>query len=228
MAINYSDSTAREEIAMPEKYQENSAFSVGSDKSYGHYELLLCLLVAALLLLTGCDSEPAPVRNMEAIDTMANEQAEVIEQAPGLVVSLSPTRGHEATGTVVLTESPGAGLNMEISLSGLKPGLHGFHVHETGDCSGPEAMTAGGHFNPGNKSHGAPSEEDRHAGDLGNLDADGMGNARASISTAELSLSGPNSIRGRAFVVHAEADDLESEPSGNAGARVACGVVPGG
>ncbi|MGB1581554.1 MAG: superoxide dismutase family protein, partial [Nevskiales bacterium] len=138
---------------------------------------------------------------------------------------ISPTRGHEVSGTVVLSEAPGAGLNMEIALSGLKPGKHGFHVHEKGDCSAADAMSAGGHYNPTNQSHGAPGEEERHAGDLGNLDADSMGNARASFSTSELSLSGPHGIRGRAFVVHSQADDLESQPSGDSGSRVACGVI---
>ncbi|CAI9115540.1 OLC1v1016461C1 [Oldenlandia corymbosa var. corymbosa] len=116
------------------------------------------------------------------------------------------------------------------TISGLSPGDHGFHVHELGDTTNG-CNSTGPHFNPFNKEHGAPSDAERHAGDLGNVVAGGDGNAKISITDNQLKLCGPHSIIGRAIVVHADPDDLGrgghelSKATGNAGARVACGVI---
>lgn len=113
---------------------------------------------------------------------------------------------------------------------GLKSGNHGFHVHEFGDLSNGCA-SAGGHYNPHNKAHGAPNDDTRHVGDLGNILADGTGFAQVNINDSQLSLTGSNSIFGRTVVVHADADDLGqgghemSKTTGNAGGRLACGVI---
>lgn len=103
----------------------------------------------------------------------------------------------------------------------------GFHVHEKGDCSAPDAMSAGGHFNPGGKPHAHPDKTpERHAGDMANLRSDGEGNAVYVFTTNLLTVNpGPTSVVGRAVVVHANPDDYTSQPAGNAGPRIACGLI---
>jgi Cu-Zn family superoxide dismutase len=140
---------------------------------------------------------------------------------------LQPTAGHQARGQVEFQLDP-AGVRVVAHLEGLPPGTHGFHVHERGDCSAPDASSAGEHFNPRGMPHGGPEADKRHAGDLGNVSADGSGKAALSQVDRHLALDGPTSIVGRAVVVHANPDDFTSQPSGAAGARIACGVVQAG
>jgi Cu-Zn family superoxide dismutase len=145
--------------------------------------------------------------------------------APDMAVAvLHPTKGNKVRGTVWL-ERRGEEIKLSVRLEGLQPGKHGFHIHEYGDCSAGDATSAGGHFNPEGSPHGGPKDEKRHVGDLGNVMADDKGEVRAEITDSVISFSGPHSIIGRAVVVHAKADDLKSQPTGAAGARVACGVV---
>jgi len=145
----------------------------------------------------------------------AGKHAEAILQA---------TEGNSVSGKVEFVEEPG-GVRVTAQLQGLKPGEHGFHVHEKGDCSAPDASSAGAHFNPTTMPHAGPDAEQRHEGDLGNVTADASGKAELKRVDHQLALSGAGSIVGRALVVHAQADDLTSQPAGNAGARVACGVI---
>jgi Cu-Zn family superoxide dismutase len=140
------------------------------------------------------------------------------------VANLNPTQGNEARGTVTFTQTE-TGVRVVAHLTGLKEGEHGFHVHEKGDCSAPDASSAGGHFNPTTMPHGAPGTEKHHVGDLGNIKADASGTAHLDQVFPFLQLSGANSIVGRAVIVHAGKDDLTSQPSGEAGGRVACGIV---
>ncbi|XP_017138094.1 superoxide dismutase [Cu-Zn] isoform X1 [Drosophila miranda] len=113
---------------------------------------------------------------------------------------------------------------------GLAKGLHGFHVHEFGDNTNG-CMSSGPHFNPRNKEHGAPTDENRHLGDLGNIQAAGDSPTAVSITDSKITLFGADSIIGRTVVVHADADDLGkgghelSKTTGNAGARIGCGVI---
>jgi Cu-Zn family superoxide dismutase len=135
---------------------------------------------------------------------------------------LASASGSSVTGTVAVTATTG-GVHLEVKASGLTPGVHGFHVHEVGDCSAPDASSAKGHFNPGAKPHGM------HAGDLSDLTADATGAAKLSVDMPGLELGdGPTSIMGRAFVIHADPDDHKTQPSGNSGKRVACGVIKAG
>jgi Cu-Zn family superoxide dismutase len=141
-----------------------------------------------------------------------------------LIAVLHPASGSGVTGIVTFTQT-GDSVVVEAEMKGLTPGKHGFHIHEFGDCSAPDATSAGGHFNPHKADHAAPDAEKRHAGDLGNIEADASGVAKYKYTDSQIKLSGPDSILGRGVIVHEKEDDLKTQPTGNAGARVACGVI---
>ncbi|MBI2875640.1 MAG: superoxide dismutase family protein [Candidatus Tectomicrobia bacterium] len=151
----------------------------------------------------------------------ASQAAEPISKA---VAVLHPTKGQKVRGVVSFTRV-GEKIRVVADLEGLTPGLHGFHVHEYGDCTAPDGNSAGGHFNPEGMPHAAPTSTQRHAGDLGNVEANATGKAHLDLLDPILSFEGPRSIVGRGIVVHAQADDLKSQPAGAAGARVACGAI---
>jgi Cu-Zn family superoxide dismutase len=145
---------------------------------------------------------------------------------PSATAQLQPTRGNSVTGNVTFTQK-GDKVVVAAKVAGLKPNQeHGFHVHEKGDCSSGDGMSAAGHFNPKGSPHGHHSTPARHAGDMPNLKADAYGNASM---TAELDIvtvsEGPTSVVGRGLIVHAQPDDYKSQPVGNAGARMACAVI---
>jgi Cu-Zn family superoxide dismutase len=140
------------------------------------------------------------------------------------VVVLSPASGSSVAGTITFVKS-GEGVKITGEISGLTPGKHGFHVHEFGDCSDPKAASAGGHFNPDSHQHGAPDASDRHAGDLGNIEADASGKAHVDVTDKSMKLSGDKGVIGHAVIVHEKADDLKTQPTGDAGGRLACGVI---
>lgn len=143
------------------------------------------------------------------------------------ISNLNATTGNAASGRVyfVTTEN---GVRISAQLLGLTPGDHGFHIHKKGDCSSGDGKSAGGHFNPHKVSHGGPDAAIRHVGDLGNITANAEGNASYDRIDSLVSFTGPNSIIGKGIIIHAGADDLTSQPTGAAGARVACGVIEAG
>ncbi|VFQ65211.1 unnamed protein product [Cuscuta campestris] len=134
------------------------------------------------------------------------------------------------TGTIQFTHVGDGPTTVTGNVTGLKPGLHGFHVHALGDTTNG-CLSTGPHFNPKGNHHGAPDDEIRHAGDLGNITVGQDGTACFTITDSQIPLTGPNSIIGRAVVVHADPDDLGkgghelSKSTGNAGGRVACGII---
>ncbi len=140
------------------------------------------------------------------------------------VCVLYPTQGNKVTGTVWFTQVTG-GVKVVADLKGLTKGKHGFHIHECGDCTAPDGTSAGGHFNPKSMNHGAPMDAMRHEGDMGNIEADESGNAHLEYVDKSISFDGDASIIGRSVIVHKDEDDLKTQPTGNAGARVACGVI---
>ncbi len=131
---------------------------------------------------------------------------------------------HKVKGKVTFTQK-GDGVEIVGEFTGLQPGQHGFHIHEFGDCSKADGKCAGGHFNPNGGKHSSPEDPGRHAGDLGNLKADSTGNASFKMTDSMLSLSGPNSVIGRSVIVHAKADDMKTQPAGDSGDRIGCGVI---
>lgn len=164
------------------------------------------LLAASLATMLGaCATTPAP--------------------GPTAMARLEGRSGAQVRGDVEFRAEPG-GVRVLAQVGGLAPGEHGFHVHEAGDCSAPDATSAKGHFNPAGKPHGHHGGGERHAGDMPNLVANAYGNASLSALLDQLSLTeGPNGILGRSVVIHADPDDYKSQPAGNSGKRIACGVI---
>jgi Cu-Zn family superoxide dismutase len=140
------------------------------------------------------------------------------------VAVLQPLKDSKVQGTITFTQEKD-GVHVLAKLSGLEPGMHGFHVHELGDCSAPDGTSAGGHYNPKGEPHGAPTDAHRHTGDLGNVEASAEGTATLDWVDPNVALSGERSVLGRGVIVHAKKDDLKTQPTGDAGARVACGVI---
>lgn len=147
--------------------------------------------------------------------------------APGVtkaVAVLNPASGSNVRGIVTFTKD-GDKVKVVADIEGLTPGDHGFHIHEFGDCSAKDGSSAGGHFNPMSAPHGAPSDKMRHAGDLGNIKAGADGKAHIEHADSMLKLDGAGSIIGRGVIVHANPDDLKTQPTGNAGGRQSCAVI---
>ena len=140
------------------------------------------------------------------------------------VCVLHPTEGNDVGGIITFIQTKD-GVKIVADVEGLTPGKHGFHIHEYGDCSSKDGKSAGGHFNPTNKKHGSPDAEERHVGDLGNLIANDQGRAHYERIDKVISLNEPYSIIGRGIIVHVGEDDFVTQPTGDAGARVACGVI---
>jgi len=165
------------------------------------------VVVLALAALLGCQS----VRQAEG---------------PSASAQLQPTTGNTTSGSASFTQV-GDKVHLVANVTGLTPGQeHGFHVHEAGDCSSGDGMSAKGHFNPYGKPHGSPASAERHAGDMPALRADAGGNARIDTTLDVMSVKpGPASVVGRGLIVHASPDDYKTQPTGNAGARLACGVI---
>jgi len=164
------------------------------------------LLIAAALAVAGCQTAPP--------------------DAPRASASLQPTKGSKAFGEVTF-EQAGGKVRVVANVAGLAPGReHGFHIHEAGDCSSGDGMSAKGHFNPFGKPHGHFGGPERHAGDMPALKADKSGRAKLAIELDVITVSpGAASIVGRGLIVHKDPDDYRTQPTGNAGARVACGVI---
>jgi Cu-Zn family superoxide dismutase len=164
---------------------------------------------AAVVLLSACQTTPPePLR---------------------ATAQLQPTKGSKTFGEATF-EQVGDKVRVVVFVQGLKPGQeHGLHIHEVGDCSSGDGMSTKGHFNPHGKPHAHPSSADRHAGDLPSLTANKQGRANIQVDMDIITLTpGPANIIGRGLIVHADPDDYKTQPTGNAGARIACGVIRAG
>jgi len=175
----------------------------------------LTAAIACSLLAACASTAPAP------------EPKPVASTAHQAEVNLASASGSLVSGKLVIVPM-GDGVHITGDVGGLKPGdTRGFHIHEKGDCSAADATSAGGHFNPDAQAHGRAGHGAHHAGDTDNIVADAKGVAHIDAHVSGVTLGGgaPNDIAGRAVIVHAAADDYTSQPTGNAGARVACGVI---
>ena len=159
-----------------------------------------------------------------SVVAMASVVAVHAAAATKAVAVLHPTQGSSVEGKATFTTAA-SGVKVVVHVTGLTPGKHGFHIHEFGDCSAPDGTSAGGHFNPSGDPHGAPTDPHRHVGDLGNIEANAAGVADFDYVDPKATFEGPASVLGRGVIVHANADDLKTQPTGNAGGRLACGIV---
>lgn len=188
--------------------------------------------VLLILVATGCACSDNRKPEMDKKDRkthdevaalgmqMPNKKA-LVTQAEVDVQSLTKDPIH---GKIVFLKVP-EGIKIIADVEGLKPGKHGFHVHEFGDCGGHEGGAAGGHFNPTKSKHGGPDSAERHVGDLGNLEADSEGYAHYERVDKLIAFEGENSILGRSIVIHADPDDYTTQPTGASGVRIACGII---
>ena len=163
------------------------------------------------VLVAGCQSGSQPAAAPEPLVATA---------------ALQPTKGNKAFGEATF-EQVGDKVHVIVNVQGLKPGQeHGFHIHEAGDCSSGDGMSTKGHFNPQAKPHAHYSTPERHTGDMPALQADANGNARLDTTLDVMTVTdGPNSVVGKGLIVHAAPDDYKTQPTGNAGARIACAVI---
>lgn len=176
-------------------------------------------LIAVALVGAGCSTHAKQAPCAGAAPPAAVAPAHAI-------AVMHPTAGQQAGGTIDF-RAVGDRVRVVAQLSGLTRNTsHGFHIHEFGDCSAPDGTSAGGHFNPTGHEHAGPHGGMRHAGDLGNIASDAQGNGRLEVTVEDITLQpGAGGIIGRGVIVHAQPDDLSSQPSGNAGARIGCGVI---
>ena len=202
----------------------------------------LFLVIALALGTAGCDRQtpdqtpppapvaaapaPAPAPPASTMPTPAPNVGSTMAQAR---VELKSTQGQTANGNLVLERAAsGPGVRLHGTLAGLQPnGTHGFHIHENGDCSAPDGSSAGGHFNPDGKPHGKPDQSEHHVGDIFSVtaDANGVGQVDAVADRATLGDGGVTDVLGKAVIVHAKPDDYTTQPTGDAGGRIACGVI---
>lgn len=195
--------------------------------------ILLSLIVTTAAACGGSSkkSESTPLPPPPVEEAKPAEPAPLPEPPPPApkeataTLTATPKSKSKVTGSITFKEVEG-GVEVTANIQGLKAGDHGWHVHETGDCSAPDGASAGGHFNPDAHKHGGPETEMHHAGDFGNLTAGKDGKATATFTMKGISLGDEaTSIAGRGFIVHAKKDDLKTDPSGNSGDRIACGVI---
>jgi Cu-Zn family superoxide dismutase len=170
----------------------------------------------ALPLLAASQEKPAPAHDHGAMAAAP--------EAGKAVAVLTSAAGDDVAGTIWFTRA-GSGVQVKAKITGLAPGTHGFHVHEFGDCSAPDFTSAGSHFNPMSQPHAGPQAEARHVGDLGNITAGADGVATVDMTDKHLAFAVHHGVIGRAVIVHAKADDLKTQPTGDAGGRLACGVI---
>ncbi|HEX4339207.1 MAG TPA: superoxide dismutase family protein [Polyangiaceae bacterium] len=205
------------------------------------YKSLAC--TGPLLLAVACGgSQPEPEASMAPPPTASAETpppapsaaapdpaaapAEAASAAPeppkAASFDITAKSNSKLTGNVTLTDT-GSGVDVVITLAGVKPGKHGAHVHENPDCSAPDAKSAGSHYNPDSHPHGLPTAAEHHVGDLGNIDVgkDGKGKLEITMPGANLKQGDPHSFLGRSIIIHEKLDD-GGQPVGNAGGRIGC------
>jgi Cu-Zn family superoxide dismutase len=197
--------------------------------------LVPAVTLAAAIATTAAAQAPAPTTPAPATPAPAAPAAPAATPpaattrpqppASAAVANVQQLGTSGVTGTVTFTRR-GTQITVALDLRGLRPGAHGLHIHERGDCSAADGSSAGGHFNPTNMQHGNPASGPHHAGDLPAITADRNGRARLTTRISGVTLDqGDNAIIGRAVVVHADPDDYTTQPAGNSGARIACGVI---
>tara|TARA_R110002110_G_scaffold415561_1_gene650783 strand:- start:83576 stop:84220 length:645 start_codon:yes stop_codon:yes gene_type:complete len=200
-------------------------------RSFRKSAIALALGFSAALASAAPDSTAPEAKTSErdwSADRLVPDEARLARfgMTESATADVQPTIHGDVSGTVQFLPSDDYRYMLVIvKLDGLDSGAHGFHVHAVGDCSADDASSAGGHFNPYNVKHGSPDDPVHHLGDLGNIQPDSSGRVETVINSEQLGFNGPVSVLQKAVVVHAGADDLKTDPAGNAGKRIGCGVI---
>lgn len=169
-------------------------------------------MIITLLMLVSCSSR----------EEKEEKLTEVLSKVSQARADMHSTKMKSISGTVTFEAQDGS-LVVKTDLKGLKPNAHlGFHIHQLGFCEGPDYKTAGDHYNPGHMKHGGPMGPEKHKGDMGNLLTDKAGNSNERIVLSDMKL---DELIGKSVLIHEKADDFKTQPSGNSGARIACGLI---
>jgi Cu-Zn family superoxide dismutase len=214
--------------AAPARAAQSRTRPIPSTKEFAMKTALLA--GAAALTLAACSSTPQTRSGAAADNAPAAPGLATASTLHGATVNLASASGSLVSGRLSIMPMDD-GLHLTGEVGGLQPGsTHAIHIHEKGDCSAADASSAGGHFNPTGEPHGKVGTATHHAGDMNNIVANGEGVAKVNVHAQGVVLGGgaANDAVGKAVIVHAAADDYTSQPSGNAGARVACGVIAAG
>jgi Cu-Zn family superoxide dismutase len=184
----------------------------------------------AVIALTGAGLLGCQPSNDAAVDSFSFAGAKVPDErtpSAGARAEMHLIEDDSSIGEIEFSSTTDGRLEITAQLNGIEPGLHGIHIHENGDCSGEHASAAGDHFSPNGDRHGAPADSPNahHAGDLGNLTVSQSGSAEMRMTDEELSLGGKFGVVDRAIIIHAGKDDLTTQPSGDSGDPIACGVI---
>jgi len=182
--------------------------------------ILLLFISFNVFLFSSCRQQDTQQEQSMRGSAVVQERPEITKA----IAVLHPTKMNNVSGTIIFTKEDN-GIRIIADISGLSQGKYGFHIHEFGDCSADDATSAGGHFNPESVNHGGPDAPIRHVGDLGNIEVGADSSGQYDRVDTVITFSGLHSIIGRSVVVHEGEDDLTSQPTGNAGARLGCGVI---
>jgi len=183
--------------------------------------------LAVLIGASGCKHAPATTDvPPQAEEPMARAESAAPPVAPlSAAGNIEARSGSSLAGEVTFTEEAGV-TRIVVTVRNAPPGMHAVHVHEIGDCSSPDGKSAGPHFNPDGHQHGAPTDQQRHAGDLGNMEVAEDGTGTLEMVSKDLTVAdGPRSVVGRSIIVHDKADDFVTQPTGAAGGRIGCGEI---
>jgi Cu-Zn family superoxide dismutase len=191
------------------------------------------LFIGAVSLAVACgpganNSEESATDRLEITENkMDNMESETDTAEQTAMAVLSGASGSEVSGTATFTQTAEGKVKLVLSVNNLSTGKHAVHLHENGDCSAEDASSAGGHWNPEGEEHGKRGEDEFHAGDINNLTVgeDGLGSLVMVVDGWSIGDGQDTDILNKAVIIHAEADDFTSQPSGDAGSRVACGVI---
>ncbi|MFJ5963135.1 superoxide dismutase family protein [Bacillus sp. NPDC093026] len=179
------------------------------------------IMICLTFVVSACHAPPKKETTEESHEVAA-------PKPPPIITTLINENGQKI-GSIDVRESSKSGLDLHVKATGLPPGSHGFHIHETGICEAPDFETAGAHFNPAHREHGFDNPKGYHAGDMPNLEVGADGKIDVVVNVPDVTLKGGShqlfSQNGRSFIIHAEADDYLSNPSGNSGKRIACGAI---